>query len=67
MSRYFRLATDRIEKALGWSPRYSNADALIRSYQWYLDHYTEVEQAVGITHRVAWKQGVLGVFKRLLQ
>lgn len=60
------VATDKIEQALGWSPRYSNADALIRSYQWYLDHRAEVEQAVGITHRVAWKQGVLGVFKRLL-
>jgi nucleoside-diphosphate-sugar epimerase len=60
------VATDRIEQALGWSPRYSNSEALIRSYQWYLDHYTEVEQATGITHRVAWKQGILKLFKRLL-
>jgi len=60
------VSTERIERALGWSPRYSNAQALIRSYQWYLDHYTEVEQAVGITHRVAWKQGVLKLFKRVL-
>ncbi len=60
------VSSERIERALGWSPRYSNAEALIRSYQWYLDHYTEVEQAVGITHRVAWKQGVLKLLKRLL-
>jgi len=61
------VSTERIEQALGWSARYSNAEALIRSYQWYLDHHAEVEQAVGITHRVAWKQGILGVFKRLLR
>jgi nucleoside-diphosphate-sugar epimerase len=60
------VSTEKIEETLGWSPRYSNAEALIRSYEWYLDHYAEVEQAVGITHRVAWKQGVLRLFKRLL-
>lgn len=57
-----------IEKAtnvLGWLPNYSNADALIRSYKWYLEHFNEI-QATGITHRVAWKQGILGVFKRFL-
>lgn len=61
------VSTERIERSLGWSPRYSNAEALIRSYQWYLDHQAEVEQAVGITHRVAWKQGILKVFKGLLR
>jgi len=60
------VSTEKIEATLGWSPRCSNAEALIRSYQWYLDHYTEVEQAIGITHRVAWKQGVLKIFKRML-
>jgi nucleoside-diphosphate-sugar epimerase len=60
------VSTEKIETTLGWSPRYSNADALIRSYQWYLDHYAEVEQAIGITHRVAWKQGVLKLFKKVL-
>lgn len=61
------VSTERIEQTLGWAPRYSNAEALIRSYQWYLDHREEVEaEATGITHRAAWKQGVLKVFKRML-
>ncbi|MFB3880742.1 MAG: NAD-dependent epimerase/dehydratase family protein [Armatimonadota bacterium] len=61
------VSTERIEKALGWQPRYSNAEALIRSYQWYLDHREEVEaEATGITHRAAWKQGILALFKRLM-
>lgn len=57
-----------IEKArskLGWTPRYSNEGALIKSYKWYLGHCKEVKES-GITHRVAWKQGVLGLLKRLL-
>jgi nucleoside-diphosphate-sugar epimerase len=60
------VSTEKIERALGWEPRYSNAEALIRSYQWYLEHYQEVEGVSGITHRVAWDQGILRVFKRIL-
>lgn len=57
-----------IEKAktdLGFQPKHSNADALIRSYQWYLDHKQELS-GTGITHRAAWKQGVLGIIKKIL-
>jgi nucleoside-diphosphate-sugar epimerase len=61
------VSTEKIERTLGWSPRYSNSEALIRSYQWYLDHRAEVEaEATGITHRAAWKQGVLKLFKKVL-
>ncbi len=51
-----------IEKArwvLGYAPNYSNQDALIRNYQWYLDNIDAIEQTSGISHRVPWKQGVL--------
>jgi nucleoside-diphosphate-sugar epimerase len=60
------VSTEKIERALGWQPRYSNAEALIRSYQWYLEHYHEIEGVSGITHRVAWDQGILRVFRRIL-
>ncbi len=58
--------TTRIETALGWRPRYSNAEALIASYQWYLEHEAELEPGTGVTHRIKWNQGVLGFFKRWL-
>ena len=61
------VSTEKIESELGWSPKYSNADALIRSYQWYLEHKQEIAGATGITHRVAWRQGILGVVKWLLR
>jgi nucleoside-diphosphate-sugar epimerase len=60
------VSTDKIKAALGWQPQFSNAEALIRSYQWYLEHKSESDSATGITHRVAWNQGILKVFKRIL-
>jgi len=58
------VSTEKIRAALGWEPRYSNAEALIRSYQWYLDHAGELQSGTGITHRIAWDQGILRFFKR---
>ncbi|MFL5733834.1 MAG: NAD-dependent epimerase/dehydratase family protein [Chloroflexia bacterium] len=60
------VSTEKIEKTLGWEPKFSNADALIRSYQWYLDHKDELETGTGVTHRIAWDQGILKYFKRFM-
>lgn len=60
------VSTEKIERALGWKPRYSNTEALIRSYQWYLDHKGEIQQGTGVTHRIAWDQGALKYIKRWL-
>jgi nucleoside-diphosphate-sugar epimerase len=55
-----------IEKAkarLGFTPRYSNKDALIRNYQWYLENKDSFAHASGVSHRLPWKQGILGLVK----
>jgi len=58
------VSIEKLKKTLGWKPRYSNAEALIKSYRWYLDNYCEIKsQASGITHTAGWKQGVLKLFK----
>ncbi len=57
-----------IEKAraqLGWEPRYSNKDALLRNFSWYKAHRERFANQSGISHRVPWKQGALAVAKRL--
>ncbi len=59
------ISIEKIKSKLGWLPRYSNAQALIKSYKWYLEHCGELSDT-GVTHRVAWKQGILGVFKKFL-
>lgn len=61
------VSTEKIEKKLGWRAKYSNADTLIRTYQWYAKHWKEYEKATGITHRVAWKQGALKIARWILQ
>jgi len=60
------VSTDKLRARLGWSPRYSNAAALIRSYDWYLANRDAVPSGSGVTHRVAWDQGILKIFKKLL-
>jgi nucleoside-diphosphate-sugar epimerase len=66
------VTTDRLQKVLGWRPRYSNAEALIRAYDWYLANREGLAAAgggaesTGVTHRVAWDQGALKVLKRWL-
>ncbi|MFQ5945287.1 MAG: NAD-dependent epimerase/dehydratase family protein [Anaerolineae bacterium] len=59
------VSIERAVSRLGWTPRFSNAQALIRSYQWYLDHRLALSGS-GTTHRIAWRQGILGLIKRFL-
>ncbi|MFU8803560.1 MAG: NAD-dependent epimerase/dehydratase family protein [Bradymonadaceae bacterium] len=60
------VSVDKARNELGWEPQYSNADALIRSYQWYIDHKETIQQGTGVTHRIAWDQGILKAFKAFL-
>jgi nucleoside-diphosphate-sugar epimerase len=53
------VSIDKITAQLGFRPRYSNRDALIRNYDWYVAHRPEFASVTGITHRAPWKKGVL--------
>jgi len=57
------VSIEKAEKKLGYKPRYSNKDALVRNYKWYLAHYDEFKNKSGVSHRVPWKQGILRVAK----
>jgi nucleoside-diphosphate-sugar epimerase len=59
------VSIEKAEKVLGWKPKYSNKDALVRNYEWYLAHRSEFEGKSGVNHRVPWKQGVLSLAKNL--
>ncbi len=50
---------------LGWVPKYSNSDTLIRTYKWYLENRDGFSDA-GTGHRVPWKQGALSLIKKFL-
>lgn len=52
------VSIEKAEKVLGFKPRYSNKDALIRNYKWYLENKDKFGKATGVSHRVPWNQGV---------
>lgn len=56
------VSIEKAEKILGWHPKYSTKDALIRNYRWYIAHYDEIGKE-GISHRTPWKQGALKFIK----
>ena len=53
------VSIEKAEKVLGYKPKFSNQDALLRNYKWYLEHVDEFKNQTGISHRVPWKQGIL--------
>jgi nucleoside-diphosphate-sugar epimerase len=57
------VSIEKAERVLGFSPTYSNREALIRNYEWYLGHLDQFEDQTGISHRVPWKQGILKLVK----
>ncbi len=57
------VSIEKAQKKLGYNPKFSNKDALIRNYQWYLDNLDNFEKTSGISHRVPWKQGILKLAK----
>lgn len=59
------VAIDKAREQLGWEPRYSNKEALLRNFEWYQANRERFANQAGISHRVPWKQGALALAKRL--
>jgi len=58
------VSIEKAERELGLRPKYSNKDALLRNFRWYIENRTQFENASGVSHRVPWKQGAIGLLKR---
>jgi nucleoside-diphosphate-sugar epimerase len=58
------VSIEKAERVLGYKPKYSNQQALVRNYEWYLAHRKDFEGKSGVSHRVPWKQGILSVAKK---
>jgi nucleoside-diphosphate-sugar epimerase len=57
------VSIEKAEKILNFSPKYSNKEALLRNYKWYLDNLNTFEGKSGISHRTPWNQGILKFLK----
>jgi nucleoside-diphosphate-sugar epimerase len=59
------VSIEKAERVLGYNPRFSNKDALVRNYRWYLENLHKFEGQSGVSHRVPWEQGILKGVKAL--
>ena len=57
------VSIEKAKQQLGFKPKYSNIDALLRNYQWYIENKDSFANQSGVSHRVPWKQGVLSFIK----
>jgi len=53
------VSIEKAERVLGFAPKYSNKDALIRNYRWYVANLDNFKHESGVSHRVPWRQGIL--------
>ena len=57
------VSIEKAERVLGFRPKYSNKEALVRNYRWYVANLDAFRNASGVSHRVPWKQGILKLAK----
>ena len=57
------VSIDKAVRQIGFKPKYSNKDALLRNFSWYLENKHTFENASGVSHRVPWSQGALRIAK----
>jgi nucleoside-diphosphate-sugar epimerase len=59
------VSIDKAERTLGFAPKYSNKEALLRNFRWYIENRERFEKSSGVSNRVPRKQGAIGLLKRL--
>ena len=61
------VSIEKAKEILGFQPQFSNQEALARNFDWYLENQSSFLGKSGKTHRVPWKQGILGLAKHLMK
>ena len=57
------VSIEKAQQTLNFQPRFSNQDALLRNYRWYLQNKDQFTGEAGVSHRVPWKQRALKLVK----
>ena len=64
-SMYFDVT--KVQKTLGWQPKYSNFEMFQEGYDWYVDNRKMILQSNFTSpHKSAVKQGILSLVGKLL-
>ncbi len=59
------VSIDKARQRLGFTPKYSNREALLRNFRWYLQNRDTLARQVGVSHRTPWKPGLLRLVKHM--
>jgi nucleoside-diphosphate-sugar epimerase len=59
------VSIDKAKRILGFTPAFSNKDALLRNFDWFVKNRDNFKESNGVDHRKPWKQGVLKIVKVL--
>ncbi|GIQ70369.1 NAD-dependent epimerase/dehydratase family protein [Xylanibacillus composti] len=62
LNRNYYVSIEKAERQLGYRPRYSNQEALVRNYHWYLANRDSSRQQ-GNSNNAVWNQGILKLAK----
>jgi hypothetical protein len=57
------VSIEKAEKVLRFAAQYSNQDAMLRNYRWYIQNKARLTGGDGLTHRLPWKQRALKLVK----
>lgn len=57
------VSIEKAQKVLDFKPQYSNKDALLRNFRWYLANKANFTGDSGVSHRLPWKQKALKLAK----
>ncbi len=63
LNKDYYVSIDRAVEKLGYKPKYSNKDSLIRNYYWYLESIKTKTAEIGPGNNNLWKQGALKYIK----
>lgn len=53
------VSIERAVNKLGFEPKFSNEEALLRNYDWYCANHSRFRHSSGTSHTVPWSQGAL--------
>ncbi len=57
------VSIEKAQQALGYRPQFSNQEALLRNFNWYLQNKKRLSGDSGMTHRLPWKQQAIKLAK----
>lgn len=63
LNRDYYVSIEKAQLKLGYDPHYSNREALVRNYLWYLETRKSLASKTGAGNNMAWKPGILSLAK----